>query len=61
MKMMLKIASKIAMICLAIIGIIIAVIILLPSPAPFTLNSYLNDHGYNDDDDDDIGFDDDLL
>lgn len=52
MKTMLKIISKIAMICLAIFGAIIAIIILLPAPAPFMLSSYLNDHGYDNDDDD---------
>lgn len=52
MKTMLKIISKITMICLAIFGAIIAIIILLPAPTPFILSSYLNDHGYDNDDDD---------
>ena len=40
------------MICLAIFGAVIAIIILLPAPTPFMLSSYLNDHGYDNDDDD---------
>ena len=61
MKTMLKIVSKIAMICLAIFGAIIAIIILLPAPAPFILSSYLNDHGYDNDNDDDDFNDEDIL
>ena len=49
----LKIIGKITIYVFALFGVAIAILTLLPAPAPFTLKSYLNDHGYDDSDDSD--------